>query len=165
MHSLLNDLNYVGVLAMECFVTPQGLLVNELAPRVHNSGHWTLRSEATSQFENHLRAILGMSLGSTRVTRYDGIINILGNYDRDHALNSLSSDCALTDYNKSAAPLRKLGHINVSRNSREDVLAELGRLHHCLYTESDRPTAWHRPGEANTSTPARWAGKELNHAL
>ena len=130
--------DYVGVLAMECFVTPEGALINELAPRVHNSGHWTLHSEATSQFENHLRAILGMNLGSTRVSRYDGIINILGQYDREHTLRFLSRDSTLTDYNKSFAPLRKLGHINVWRNSREDVLEELGRLHHCLYTDTER---------------------------
>ena len=141
MRCLLDAMNYVGVLAMECFVTDEGLLVNELAPRVHNSGHWTLRSEATSQFENHLRAILGMNLGSTRVSRFDGIINILGQYDREHALRALSRDSTLIDYNKSFAPLRKLGHINVSRNSREDVLEELGRLHHCLYVDGERPRA------------------------
>ncbi len=135
---LLAAMDYVGVLAMECFVTAEGLLVNELAPRVHNSGHWTLRSEATSQFENHLRAILGMPLGSTRVSRFDGIINILGRYDREHALRALSRDSALIDYNKTFAPQRKLGHINVSRNSREDIEAELGRLHHCLYADGDR---------------------------
>lgn len=141
IRSLLEAMDYVGVLAVECFVTADGLLVNELAPRVHNSGHWTLRSEATSQFENHLRAILGMRLGSTRVSRFDGIINILGQYDRDQAMHALSRDSALTDYNKSFAPLRKLGHINVSRNSREDILEELGRLHHCLYVDTDRGSA------------------------
>ena len=65
--TLLESLDYVGVLAMECFVTDHGLLINELAPRVHNSGHWTLRSEATSQFENHLRAVTGLAPGSTRI--------------------------------------------------------------------------------------------------
>jgi 5-(carboxyamino)imidazole ribonucleotide synthase len=138
---LLTAMDYVGVLAMECFVTAEGLLINELAPRVHNSGHWTLRSEATSQFENHLRAILGMQLGSTRVSRYDGIINILGRYDREQTVRALSSDSALIDYNKSFAPQRKLGHINVSRASREDIVAELGRLHHCLYADSERTHA------------------------
>ncbi len=137
MRCLLEAMDYVGVLAMECFVTADGAMINELAPRVHNSGHWTLHSEATSQFENHLRAILGMKLGSTRVSRYDGIINILGQYDREHALRFLSRDSTLTDYNKTFAPLRKIGHINVWRNSREDVMEELGRLHHCLYTDTE----------------------------
>lgn len=151
VRTLLEALDYVGVLAVECFVTDQGLLINELAPRVHNSGHWTLRSEATSQFENHLRAILGMSPGSTQVSRYDGIINILGQYNRDHAMHALTRDSALTDYNKSSAPLRKLGHINVSRNSREDIMAELGRLHHCLYVDTERTRARNRH-DGNTRT-------------
>ena len=138
MRSLLEKLDYVGVLAMECFVHEDGLLVNELAPRVHNSGHWTMRSEATSQFENHLRAILGMNLGSTRVTRYEGMINILGNYDQDSALRLLSRDSTLTDYNKSSAPQRKLGHINVSRESRSAIMEELSRLNHCLYVDRDK---------------------------
>ena len=134
---LLEALDYVGVLAMECFVTAEGLLINELAPRVHNSGHWTLRSEATSQFENHLRAILGMNLGATRVSRFDGIINILGQYDRAHALRAMSRDSTLIDYNKSFAPRRKLGHINVSRGSREAIEEELGRLQNCLYVDTE----------------------------
>jgi 5-(carboxyamino)imidazole ribonucleotide synthase len=138
MRALLEKLDYVGLLAMECFVCEDGLLVNELAPRVHNSGHWTMRSEATCQFENHLRAILGMSLGSTRVTRYEGMINILGDYDRGSALRFLSRDSALTDYNKTSGPKRKLGHINVSRESRSAILEELGRLNHCLYVDRDK---------------------------
>lgn len=134
---LLDRMDYVGLLAMECFVTEHGLLINELAPRVHNSGHWTLRSEATSQFENHLRAILGMQLGSTAVHRYDGIINILGGYDQDRVLSHLSSNSTLADYNKSAGPRRKLGHINVSRESREEILEELAHLQHYLYVDHD----------------------------
>jgi len=135
-------MDYVSVLAMECFVTNSGLLINELAPRVHNSGHWTLRSEATSQFENHLRAILGMQLGSTKLSSYDGIINILGSYDQEQALPHMSRDSTLTDYNKSAAPMRKLGHIDVSRKSREEILEELGRLHDYLYVDSDQGLYW-----------------------
>jgi len=138
IRALLEKLDYVGVLAMECFVCEEGLLVNELAPRVHNSGHWTMRSEATSQFENHLRAILGMNLGSTSVTRYEGMLNILGSYDRGSALRLLSRDSTLTDYNKSSAPRRKLGHINVSRESRTAMLEELSRLSQCLYVDRER---------------------------
>lgn len=135
---LLDRMDYVGVLAMECFVTDRGLLINELAPRVHNSGHWTLRSEATSQFENHLRAILGMQLGSTAISGYDGIINILGSYNQAQTLHHLSPDSGLVDYNKSDGPRRKLGHINVSRNSHDDLLEELGRLHIHLYGDTDK---------------------------
>jgi 5-(carboxyamino)imidazole ribonucleotide synthase len=153
IRSLLEALDYVGLLAMECFVTADSLLINELAPRVHNSGHWTLQSEATSQFENHLRAILGMTLGPTRVSRYDGILNILGHYDRERALRDLSSESTLVDYNKRSAPLRKLGHINVSRSSREELLEELGRLHHCLYVDTDQAPSRGRRRSANAVTP------------
>ena len=80
-----------------------------------------------------------MSLGATEVSRFNGIINILGHYNQDSALRTLSSDATLTDYNKSFAPRRKLGHINVSRGSREDILEELARLQNCLYLEEARP--------------------------
>lgn len=136
--ALLESMDYVGLLAMECFVVGDKLLINELAPRVHNSGHWTLQSEATSQFENHLRAILNLRLGSTDVTRYDGIINILGSYDQTNTLRELSADSSLTDYNKSARPLRKLGHINVSNKSYEAIMKELNRLHGHLYVNNDK---------------------------
>ena len=62
---LLDELDYVGVLALELFEADGELLANEIAPRVHNSGHWTIEGAATSQFENHLRAVLGLPLGST----------------------------------------------------------------------------------------------------
>ncbi|PKB90512.1 5-(carboxyamino)imidazole ribonucleotide synthase, partial [Ewingella americana] len=62
LSAIMNELNYVGVMAMECFVVSEGLLINELAPRVHNSGHWTQNGASYSQFERHLRAILGLPL-------------------------------------------------------------------------------------------------------
>lgn len=114
LRALLQELDYVGVLAMECFVAGDRLLINELAPRVHNSGHWTLRSEATCQFENHLRAVLGLPLGDTRISRCEGIINILGYYDRERIIRQLPAGTALVDYNKSAAPRRKIAHVHVS---------------------------------------------------
>jgi 5-(carboxyamino)imidazole ribonucleotide synthase len=135
--ALLEALDYVGVMAMECFVTADGLLINELAPRVHNSGHWTLRSEATSQFENHLRAITGLKPGTTRTTGCDAIINILGEYDRAATLASLSGNASLTDYDKRFAPGRKVGHINVSGRHRDEVLEELARLQFELYEAAD----------------------------
>jgi 5-(carboxyamino)imidazole ribonucleotide synthase len=126
--ALLEDLDYVGVLAMECFVVGDRLLINELAPRVHNSGHWTLRSEATSQFENHLRAILGLPLGDTGVTRYEGIINILGNYNAETTLRRLTSRASLVDYDKLPGPSRKLGHVHVSGNDYHDLIQEMSSL-------------------------------------
>ena len=133
IRALLTALDYVGVLAVECFACEDRLLVNELAPRVHNSGHWTMLGEATSQFENHLRALLGLPLGTTRTQRYAGMINILGNGDRVGSLRALSRDCALHLYDKPAAPGRKLGHFNVLRDTPEEVLAELSRLHGIIY--------------------------------
>lgn len=132
---LLEALDYVGVLAMECFVTDAGLLINELAPRVHNSGHWTLRSSAASQFENHLRAITGLGMGATRSRGHDAILNILGAYDREDLLRSLPGCASLTDYNKTFAPGRKVGHVNVSASSREEVEDVLRQLRARLYPE------------------------------
>ncbi len=74
MRLLLTELDYVGVLALELFVKDDQLLANEFAPRVHNSGHWTIEGADTSQFENHLRAIMGLPLGSTRSRGYAGMI-------------------------------------------------------------------------------------------
>ena len=70
--------DYVGTLAVECFVTEQGLIVNEIAPRVHNSGHWTIEGSATSQFEQHLRAITGMELGDTSCPGFSAMVNLIG---------------------------------------------------------------------------------------
>jgi 5-(carboxyamino)imidazole ribonucleotide synthase len=139
IQSLLESLDYVGVLAVECFACGDRLLVNELAPRVHNSGHWTMLSEATSQFENHLRALLGLPLGTTRTHRHAGMINILGRNDQAENLQALSQDCALHLYNKPAAPARKLGHFNVLCDTREALLAELGRLHRVIYRQDEFP--------------------------
>tara|TARA_R110002110_G_scaffold415561_1_gene650781 strand:+ start:81864 stop:82976 length:1113 start_codon:yes stop_codon:yes gene_type:complete len=137
VHSLLEALDYVGVMAMECFVKGDRLMINELAPRVHNSGHWTINSHVTSQFENHLRAILGLRLGNTATDHYAGMINILGHHDEARELQLLSAESALHLYNKTDAPRRKLGHINVTTTSRDSLRAELERLHHALYEDAD----------------------------
>ena len=75
---MLEHLDYVGVLALELFVIGDQLLANEFAPRVHNSGHWTIEGAVTSQFENHVRAILGLPLGSTRAIGHAGMVNFIG---------------------------------------------------------------------------------------
>lgn len=144
IRSLLESLDYVGVLAVECFACEDQLLVNELAPRVHNSGHWTMLGDVTSQFENHLRAILGLPLGKTRTQRFAGMINILGRNDLAENLHALSRDCALHLYNKPPAPMRKLGHFNVLRDTPEELLAELSRLHGIIYRGDDN-AAVHSP--------------------
>ena len=75
---MLESLQYVGVLAIELFEAEGRLLANEMAPRVHNSGHWTIEGAETSQFENHLRAIAGLPLGSTAPVGYSAMVNIIG---------------------------------------------------------------------------------------
>ena len=87
MHRLLDHLDYVGVLALELFVIGDELRANEFAPRVHNSGHWTIEGSATSQFENHLRAIMDMPLGSTASKGYACLL-----YTSDAADDSLRVD-------------------------------------------------------------------------
>ncbi|MGH1470484.1 MAG: 5-(carboxyamino)imidazole ribonucleotide synthase [Cellvibrionaceae bacterium] len=107
---IVNELDYVGVIAMECFVTGEKLLINELAPRVHNSGHWTQSGSKTCQFENHLRAITGTVLGNTENHGVAGMVNLIG--IEKPSLEVLSADSKLHWYNKSVRPGRKLGHVN-----------------------------------------------------
>lgn len=123
VHRLLGHLNYVGVLALELFVIGDRLLANEFAPRVHNSGHWTIEGSATSQFENHLRAILDMPLGSTESLGHAGMVNLIG--EIPESLRALKFG-NLHDYGKVARPGRKLGHVTVlADNSDErDALVE-----------------------------------------
>ncbi len=88
-------------------------LANEIAPRVHNSGHWTIEGAETSQFENHLRAILGMPLGSTAVRGPSAMVNCIGEMpDRDAVLRIPGAH--LHDYGKAPRPGRKLGHVTVT---------------------------------------------------
>lgn len=108
-----DSLNYVGVLTLEFFATHEGPIFNEMAPRVHNSGHWTIEGAATSQFENHIRAIAGLPLGDTRTTA-PGVEmrNIIGS-EIDGAIAFLASaNSHLHDYGKAeASEGRKMGHV------------------------------------------------------
>ncbi|WP_306518016.1 5-(carboxyamino)imidazole ribonucleotide synthase [Rheinheimera sp.] len=106
-------LDYVGVLALEFFQVGDKLLVNEIAPRVHNSGHWTQQGSDTCQFENHLRAVCGLPLGSTALVRPTLMVNILGEDVVDPAVLALPS-CHLHWYGKGKRSGRKMGHINLS---------------------------------------------------
>jgi 5-(carboxyamino)imidazole ribonucleotide synthase len=127
MLSLLNHLDYVGVLALELFVVGDSLLANEFAPRVHNSGHWTIEGSETSQFTNHLRAILNMPPGSTQSAGYSGMVNLIGRMP-DAAAQPEQEGCYLHDYGKAPRPGRKLGHITVvadSVDSRDDLMARI----------------------------------------
>lgn len=106
---LLKQLDYIGVLAVEFFVVGSSLLANEMAPRVHNSGHWTIEGSATSQFENHLRAISGMELGST-VSRPTVMLNCIGSMPPENETASYPG-LFRHDYGKEARPGRKVGHL------------------------------------------------------
>ena len=123
VHRLLKHLDYVGVLALELFVAGADLLANEFAPRVHNSGHWTIEGSETSQFENHVRAILDKPLGSTASKGHAGMVNLIGEItDSTRALHV----GVLHDYGKTARPGRKLGHVTVVADTAElrDALVE-----------------------------------------
>ncbi|MGD8203418.1 5-(carboxyamino)imidazole ribonucleotide synthase [Pantoea sp. FN0305] len=126
LSAIMHELNYVGVMAMECFVVPQGLLINELAPRVHNSGHWTQNGASISQFELHLRAILDLPLPLPVVSMPSVMVNLIGT-----ALNQqwLSEPLVhLHWYEKEVRPGRKVGHLNLSDPDRQRLAAALQAL-------------------------------------
>jgi 5-(carboxyamino)imidazole ribonucleotide synthase len=111
---LLLELDYVGVLALELFVRGEELLANEFAPRVHNSGHWSIEGSATSQFENHIRAVLNRPLGSTASSAHAGMVNLIG--EISEAARTLDVG-VLHDYGKAPRPGRKLGHITITADT------------------------------------------------
>jgi 5-(carboxyamino)imidazole ribonucleotide synthase len=124
---ILERLKYVGVLAVELFQVGEALLVNEIAPRVHNSGHYTIEGSRTSQFENHLRAILGLPLGQTAATAPTCMLNLVG------ALPSAAAVLAVEDahlhlYGKAARPGRKVGHITVRGSDATELRNRVAQL-------------------------------------
>jgi len=116
INALLARLDYVGVLALELFVVGDRLLANEFAPRVHNSGHWTIEGAETSQFENHLRAVTNQPLGPTACRGHAGMLNLIGSIP-EAARQLAIPGCQLHDYGKSPREGRKLGHITVVADS------------------------------------------------
>ena len=122
---LLDELGYVGVLALELFEVGGELIANELAPRVHNTGHWTIEGAATSQFENHLRAVLGLPLGPTD-SKPSWMVNLIGSAPRaDDVLRVPGAHLHL--YGKEPRPERKLGHVTLvgAPKARESELLAL----------------------------------------
>ncbi|KAA8731268.1 5-(carboxyamino)imidazole ribonucleotide synthase [Acinetobacter qingfengensis] len=117
---LLNHLNYVGVLTLELFVTEQGLYANEMAPRVHNSGHWSIEGAICSQFENHIRAVAGLPLGSTETLKPTVMVNIIGQHPNCAEVLALTG-AHLHLYNKTERCGRKLGHITLMPNQQEQL--------------------------------------------
>ncbi len=129
---LLDHLDYTGVMALELFLKDDELLANEFAPRVHNSGHWSIDGASTSQFENHLRAICGLPLGDTQNKSCALMFNLLG--DMPQCANPLllgqttSANVHWHDYHKTARADRKIGHVTVTEGSEAGLWARAAQL-------------------------------------
>lgn len=140
LSAIMNELNYVGVMAMECFVVPEGLLINELAPRVHNSGHWTQNGASISQFELHLRAILDLPLPTPVVSTPSVMVNLIGT---DVNLAWLAQPLVhLHWYEKEVRAGRKVGHLNLSDVSPQALSQALNALVPMLPAEYASGIAW-----------------------
>ena len=128
--AVLEGLDYVGVLALEFFELDGRLLVNEMAPRVHNSGHWTIEGAQCSQFENHLRAVTGLPLGSTGLRGYSAMLNLVGDTPPTAQLAACEG-LHVHLYGKEPRPGRKLGHVGIctaTPEQREAVIERSERL-------------------------------------
>jgi len=124
---LLEKLDYVGVIALELFDVDGRLLANEFAPRVHNSGHWTIEGSETSQFENHLRAILDLPLGSTKTRGFAGMVNFIGGLANDEQILSIANS-HLHLYDKAPRKGRKVAHATARADSEADFRNTLQQL-------------------------------------
>lgn len=141
--AIAHEIDLVGVMAVELFDTADGLVVNEVALRPHNSGHWTIEGSVTSQFENHLRAVLDLPLGATELTAASvATVNVFG---ADDTATPVALDAALDDpvvkvhlYAKAPRPGRKLGHVTVVGSAPAD----------------DRERAWRAASLLGTPRPA-----------
>jgi len=115
------------VFALELFLADGVLLANEMAPRVHNSGHWTIEGAETSQFQNHLRAVLGLPLGSTRAVGHSCMLNWIGELPDANAV--LAEPCGhWHDYGKSPREGRKVGHATLRADTSAELSAALQRV-------------------------------------
>lgn len=125
--ALLTHFNYVGVLVIELFQIGAQLFANEMAPRVHNSGHWTIEGAHTSQFENHLRAICGLPLGATDIKGYSAMFNLIGQ-EVPLGKTLAVSGAHYHAYHKAPKPNRKLGHVTLNADTQEKYQARLAQL-------------------------------------
>ena len=124
---VLKELDYVGVLAFEFFEVDGGLKANEIAPRVHNSGHWTIEGSECSQFENHLRAVAGLPLGSTASVGHSAMLNFIGSVPETAKVLAIA-DCHLHDYSKEFKAGRKVGHATLRSNSEQQLQLQIQAL-------------------------------------
>ncbi len=136
--ALLAELDYVGVLAIEFFLRDGVLIANEMAPRVHNSGHWTIEGAQTSQFENHLRAITGLPLGGTAAVGASAMVNCLGG---EPALADLAAipGAHVHSYGKSPRYGRKVGHVTLTASSPATLERRLPALLELIEASTDAP--------------------------
>ena len=133
---LLDSLDYVGVACVELFQVGDDLLVNEWAPRVHNSGHWTIEGAATSQFENHVRAVLGWPLGSTETRQLSTMVNCIGGLPAVRDI-LLTAEAHLHDYGKAPRPGRKVGHITVTGARQDELETRVARVQTLVAAATD----------------------------
>jgi len=133
--TILNELNYIGVMGIEMFLIGDDIIVNELAPRVHNSGHYTIEGCYTSQFENHIRAVSGLSIGETSLKEDSSVmINILGLFDGKYNLDflhqlDLKSNSYIHLYGKKENRTgRKMGHITLTGKNLNELVSEGNKL-------------------------------------
>ena len=124
---LLEALEYGGVLCIEFFEVGGKLLANEMAPRVHNSGHWSIEGAVTSQFENHLRAVMGLPLGSTAVMGHSAMVNLIGELPETAEVLKVPN-VHLHLYGKEPRPGRKVGHVTVRADKFEKLQQRLAEL-------------------------------------
>ena len=129
--NIADKLDYVGVLAIEFFQMGDDLLVNEIAPRVHNSGHWTQQGCAASQFENHIRAVVGMPLGDTKHQHLVAMVNYVGEAKPSNELLAIK-DTHLHWYDKEVRAKRKMGHINIVADSEAELQKSISEVHALL---------------------------------
>jgi len=120
-------LDYVGVMAFEFFVSGGQLYANEIAPRVHNSGHWSIEGAVCSQFENHLRAVAGLPLGSTAARAYSAMVNFIGRAPETAAMAAIPG-VHIHHYGKSPKPQRKVGHATVTASGEAELKSRLAQL-------------------------------------
>lgn len=140
LSTIMNALGYVGVMAMECFIVGDHLLINELAPRVHNSGHWTQNGASISQFELHLRAILDLPLPVPVVEMPSVMVNLIGT---DVNIDWLTLPLVhLHWYEKAVRPGRKVGHLNLSSSDVAQLQRTLQSLTSLLPEEYHSGLAW-----------------------
>ncbi|MGL5486234.1 MAG: ATP-grasp domain-containing protein, partial [Shewanella sp.] len=140
LSAIMHELEYVGVMAMECFRVGDNLLVNELAPRVHNSGHWTQAGTHMDQFQLHLRALCGIAIPQPQVNFQCVMVNLIG-IDNDARWLSLPN-AELYWYNKEVRSGRKVGHLNLSVPNLTVLTNSISALQTWMPNQYQAPLAW-----------------------